>query len=127
MKHFYILRKHYSDSRTVILKNISDVSVVVGKHKVQSIPNVFKRRVMPDNRMGYKLEVNTIAVTRNGVRNNSHAITLPAMNTITTLLFLFAIGSQCVFFDRAINAVLGIYAEERIVQDVVPYYYVPAI
>ena len=52
--------EHHSHSRTIVAKNIIHISIIVGKHKVQTVPEVVMAMIIANLTFGNKFEVDTI-------------------------------------------------------------------
>ena len=86
---------------------------------MQPIPKILKRRIAPDNRIGYEFKIDPVPVTADGIANDPHTIALPAMNAITALLLFFASSLKYIILNNTVEAVLSINPEKGILENII--------
>src|SRR6185437_19347 len=125
--HLYVMCKHYSYAGFIIFKDITNVSVMVRKHKMDSVAYVVVAPVSPYQGIGYKFKVQTIAMSCNIVTYNKQTIRPPAMNTIAALYFIGSVRFYLIIFYNAVTAVLAINSEIGIIQFIINNTYFVAV
>ena len=109
------MREHDGNTSTIILENIADIGIIMREHKMQAITDVVLAYISPDNWIGNKLKINSVAVTANLVGYNPHAVALPAMYAIAVLKLWIAGRMNLVICNGAVHSILGIDAKKIIV------------
>src|SRR5690606_24492718 len=69
---------------------------------------------------GYEFEIDTIAMADDPVTCHLQVVTLPAMNTVSRLVFFFCQGNEYIILYDAVIAILNVYAE-KIIVEIIPF------
>jgi hypothetical protein len=94
---------------------------------MQSIADIFSGEISPDDGVGSKLKIDSIAVACNGIFYDLHTVAMPAMNTVSGLLLFCFKSLQPVVFDNTIGCRLRVNAEKIIRQDIIYNYDITGI
>ena len=65
------------------------VHIVIGKHEVKAVPDIFFAEVIPDGGSGDKLKIDTVAVSGDIIIFDQGVSAFPEMDTVTGQLFRF--------------------------------------
>src|SRR5699024_7200140 len=98
--HIDEFRKHNSDSRTISFKSIIVIYIMIGKHEMQSIPNIIMTVIVPDDTAVRKLKINPIPHPLHLISIYQHIVAVPEMNPVSGSGFRFSTASDIVEPDR---------------------------
>lgn len=117
--HPDVAGEHHSYACAVVFKGIGGVLIVVREHKVQAVAEVFGGKVVGDEAVFGKLQVDPVAVGRDAIGEDADRAAFPEVDAVACVGFLADTALEEIALEGAAFGIFEVDAEEGTEEGVV--------